>query len=149
MRAMYFRSLRLPSVYSMGLSPEPAGDLDRINIGLLPPRALVACAMHRPMMPSAERDRELIADLAAKRPGLGKSEVVGIGGLTAAHETRLLGDVAQVLPVAVAPRSSDCEHALVDALRSSRVGAFGLGYHLRLGSPRQRRIIVRECSRLG
>src|SRR5437660_11245755 len=110
-----YDALRPPPSPPVRLSPESAGNPDRIDAGLLPPRALVACAMHRPMMPSAERDRELIADLAAKRPGLGKSEVVGIGGLTAAHETRLLGDVAQVLPVAVAPRSSDCEHALVGA----------------------------------
>jgi hypothetical protein len=33
--------------------------------------------MHRPMMPAAEWDRELNADLAAERAGLGKSEVVG------------------------------------------------------------------------
>ena len=132
MRAMYFRSLRLPPVYSMGLFPEPAGDLDRINIGLLPPRALVACAMHCPMMPAAERDRELIADLAAKRTGLGKSEVVGIGGLTAAHETRLLGDVAQVLPVAIAPRGGNSEDALVDALCLTGVGAVGGVNYLRL-----------------
>src|SRR5258708_5064453 len=33
--------------------------------------------MHCMMMPAAEWDRELIADLAAERTGLGKSEVVG------------------------------------------------------------------------
>src|SRR6516162_8165038 len=111
--------------------PEPAGDLDRVDAGLAPPRALVAGAMHRPMMPSTERDRELIADLAAERTGLGKSEVVGIRWLAAAHQTRLLGDVAQVLPVSIAPRGSHREDALVDALRSSRVGAFGSGNHPR------------------
>ena len=54
--------------------------------------------MHRPMMPAAEWDRELITDLAAERAGLRKSEMVGIGGLAAAHEARLLDDIAQVLP---------------------------------------------------
>jgi len=58
--------------------------------------------MHRTVMPPTERDRELIADLAAERAGLGESEVVGIRRLAAAHETRLLGDIAQVLPVAIA-----------------------------------------------
>ena len=48
------------------------------------------------MMPSTERDRELIADLAAERAWRRKSEVVGVRGLAAAHETRLLGDVVQV-----------------------------------------------------
>ena len=40
------------------------------------------------MMPAAEWDRELIAHLAAERARLRESEVMGIGGLAAAHETR-------------------------------------------------------------
>jgi len=99
--------------------------------------------MHRPMMPATERDRELITDLAAERTRLGKSEVVGIRWLAAAHETCLLGDIAQVLPVAIATRRGDRQHALVDALRLSRVGSFRRDYHLRLGNPWQRRIIAR------
>src|SRR5262249_56145956 len=66
------------------------------------------------MMPATERDREFIADLAAERTGLGKSEVVWVRGLAAAPETRLLGDIAQVLPVAIATRSRDREDALID-----------------------------------
>src|SRR5262249_9510701 len=104
--------------------------------------------MHRTVMPAAERDRELIADLAAERTGLGESEVVGVRRLAAAHETRLLGDVAKVLPVAIATRSSDREDALVDALRLTGVGAFGGGNHLRPLNLRQRKIIVRG-SRIG
>ena len=87
--------------------------------------------MHRAMMPAAEGDRELIADLAAERTGLRKSEVVGVRGLAAADETRLLGDIAQMLPVAIAPRGSDREDALVDALRLIRVGGFSDGIQLR------------------
>src|SRR6516162_3012622 len=105
--------------------------------------------MHRTVMPAAERDREFIADLAAEGTGLGKSEVVGIRRLAAAHETRLLGDIAQMLPVAIATRRSDRENALVDALRWTSVSAFGGGNHLRLGNLRHRMIIVRGCSRLG
>ena len=86
--------------------------------------------MHRTMMPATEGDRELIADLAAERTGLGKSEMVGIRGLAAADETRLLGDIAQMLPVAIAPRGSDREDALVDALRLTQVRAFSGGNHL-------------------
>src|SRR5260370_35460610 len=71
--------------------------------------------MHRTMMPATERDRELVADVAAECTGLREAEVVGIRRLTAAHETRLLGDIAQVLPVAITPRRSDREDALVDA----------------------------------
>src|SRR5262249_25352108 len=105
--------------------------------------------MHRTMMPTTERDCEFIADLAAERTGLGKSEVVGVRGLAAAQETRLLGDIAQMLPVAIAPRGRDREDALVDALRLASVSAFGGGNPLRPGHLRHRRIIVRGCSRLG
>jgi len=72
--------------------------------------------MHRAVMAAAEWDRELIAELAAERAGLGEPEVVGVRGLAAAQETGLLGDVAKVLPVAIAPRGCDREDALVDAL---------------------------------
>jgi hypothetical protein len=46
--------------------------------------------MHCTMMPATERNRELIADLAAERTWLGKSEVVRVRGLAAADEARLL-----------------------------------------------------------
>src|SRR5438128_5430109 len=100
-------------------------------------------------MPAAEWDRELIADLAAERARLSKSEVVGVRGLAAAQETRLLGDIAQVLPVAIATRGSDREDALVDALRLTSVCALGGGNHLGRSNRRHRRIIVRGCGRLG
>jgi len=64
--------------YSARVHPEPAGNLDRVDASLPPPRALVARAMHRPVMPATERDRELIADLAAECAGLGEAQVVGI-----------------------------------------------------------------------
>ena len=99
--------------------------------------------MHRTMMAATKWDRELIADLAAQRTGLGKSEVMGVRGLAAAQETRLVGDIAQLLPVAIATRGRDREDALVDALRLIRVGAFGGSSHLRSGNLRHRRLIVR------
>ena len=43
-----------------------------------PPPALVVGAMRRPMMPSTERDRELITDLAAERTGLREPEMMGV-----------------------------------------------------------------------
>jgi hypothetical protein len=98
------------------------------------------------VMSAAEWDRKLIADLAAERTGLGKSEVVGVRRLAAAHETCLLGDIAQVLAVAIAPRGSDSEHALINALRLTLVGGFGGGDHLRPFDLRHRRIMVRGCS---
>ena len=64
--------------YSARRLPESAGNLDRVYTGLPPPRALIARAVHRAMMPAAEWDRELIADLAAERTGLGETEVVRV-----------------------------------------------------------------------
>jgi hypothetical protein len=105
--------------------------------------------MHSTMMPATERDREFIADLATERARLGESEVVGVRGLAAAHQTRLLGDIAKVLPVAIAPRGGNSEHALVDALRVSSVGVFvGKGL-LRPSNLRHRRPIVRRRRRIG
>jgi hypothetical protein len=101
------------------------------------------------MMPPAQWDRELIADLAAERTRLGKSEVVGVRGLAAANDARLLGDIAKVLPVAIAPRGRDREDALVDALGLTRAGAFGGSNHLRPFNLRRCRIIVRGGSRSG
>jgi hypothetical protein len=86
--------------------------------------------MRRTMMPATEWDRELVADLAAERTRLRESEVMGIRGFAAAHETRLLGDVAKVLPVAIATRGSDREGAFVDALRFTSLGVLGGRDHL-------------------
>src|SRR5262249_59179887 len=77
------RSLGPLRSYSARRLPEPAGNLDRVYAGLPPPRALVARAVHRPMMPATERDRELIADLAAERTGLRGTELVAMGRLAA------------------------------------------------------------------
>src|SRR5262249_57126623 len=96
----------------------------RATAGVTPPDAFAAAEMDRPMTPAAKWDREFIADLAAERTGLGETEMVRIRGLAAAHETRLLGDVAKVLPVAIATRRSDREDALVDALRLASIDVF-------------------------
>ena len=88
------------------------------------------------MVPSAERDSELVTYLAAQRAGLGESKMVGVRGFAAAQQTRLLSDVAEVLPVAIATRGRDRENALVDALRLTSVDACGGGDHMRAGNLR-------------
>src|SRR5262245_32219737 len=91
------------------------------------------------MMTAAQRDRELIADFAAERAGLGKSEMVGIGWFAAADKARLLHDISEVLPVAIAARSSNRQDAFVDALRLSLIGGCAGGDHLRPGNERHPR----------
>src|SRR5262249_12390205 len=138
-----------PGSQSARLLPQPAGNLARVNAGLPPPCALITRAMHCTMMPAAEWDCELIADLAAERTRLGKTEVVGVRGLAAADEARLTGDVAQMLPVAIAPRRSDRENALVDALRLIRGGGFGADAFLQPSRRSQLIIIVRRSISFG
>ena len=73
--------------------------------------------MNRAVMGPAERDREFIAGLAAERPRLHVAKMMRVGWLAAAHQARLLGDIAKVFPVAIATRGGDREDALVDAVR--------------------------------
>ena len=98
-----------------GLSPELTGDFDGVDPGRRPPGLLIAGAMDRAMMRAAERDGEFIADFAAERPRLQVAEMMRIGLLAAADETRLSGNIAKVLGVSIAPRRRNDEHALVDA----------------------------------
>jgi hypothetical protein len=104
-------------IIKAGLLPEPAGHLNGIDAGRLPPGLLVAGAMNRAVMRAAERYGEFIAHLSAERPRLKVAKMMRIGLLAAAYETRLLGNIAKVLPVAIAARCSDGKYALVDAVR--------------------------------
>ena len=110
-----------------GLSPQPTGDLNGVDARRLPPGPLVAGAMDRAVMRAAERDGEFVARFAAKRPWLQVAKMMRIGLFAAADETCLLGNVAQVLPVTIASRRGNREHALVDALRLIRAGDSGAG----------------------
>jgi hypothetical protein len=65
--------------------PEPAGNLDRINAKVVPPRRLVAALVKITMMPSAERHHPLVADFSAEGLWLCETEVMGIGRLLAAQ----------------------------------------------------------------
>jgi hypothetical protein len=99
-----------------GLSPEATSDFDGVDTSRLPPNLLVAGAMHRAMVGAAQRNGEFIAHLAAERPRLQVAKMVRMRLFAAADEARLLRDITKVLSVPIAPRCSDCEHALVDAV---------------------------------
>ena len=99
-----------------GLSPELTGGLDGVDAGRLPPGLLVAGAMDRAVMRAAERDGEFIAHFAAERPRLQVAKMMWIGLFAAADEARLLANIAKVLPIAIAPRCGNGEHALIDAV---------------------------------
>ena len=70
-----------PPFIEVGVFPKFAGDLDWIDAGRLPPRALVAGAVDRRMMDTAEWYGEFIAGLAAERARLQVAKVMRIGWL--------------------------------------------------------------------
>ena len=84
----------------MAVEPERPSCGRRIRINLLPPRRLVTAAMNFAMVSAAERYRELVAHLAAKRPILGKAQMMRIGRRAAADQTWLLGHEPHVFAVA-------------------------------------------------
>src|SRR5262249_40815811 len=110
------RPLMLLRIIEPGLSPELAGNLNGVDAGRLPPGLLVAGAMDRAVMRAAEGHGEFVTRFAAKRPRLQVAKMMRIRLVAGADETCLLGDITQVLPVTIAPRSCKDEHALVDAV---------------------------------
>lgn len=72
--------------------------------------------MQLPMVPAAERHRELIAYFEADCPGLGKPQVMRIAWLPAADQARLRGDKLQMRLVTEPLRFREGELALVDTV---------------------------------
>ena len=54
----------------MRLEPHGAGRNGRIYSYLPPPRDFIAAIVQLAMMPTTQRDRELVADLASESPAL-------------------------------------------------------------------------------
>ena len=104
----------------MSLLPKTTCDLDRIDLQILPPSDLVAGLMELPMVAAAKRNGELITDLETDRPGLREAQVMRIGWLSPAYQTRLGGHEFQVRLVAQALRLGNGELALIDFVRRQR-----------------------------
>ena len=73
----------------MGLFPKMLGGFQRVDFESFPPRDLIAGLMKLPMMASTKRDGELVADLEPERPRLCKPQMMRIGRLPSADQTRL------------------------------------------------------------
>ena len=101
--------------FRMRLSPQLFGDLERLDLSLVPPGDLVAGLMQLAMMATAEGNGELIADLETKGARLGEAEVMRVARLPAADQTGLRGDKPKVRLVAQPLWLGDRKHALVDA----------------------------------
>ena len=98
----------------MRLPPQLQGNIHGLEFLFIPPNPFIAEAVQFAMMTAAERDGELIADLHADGPRLGKAQMVGIGWLPAADETGLRGHKLKVSLVAQPLGLGDSELALVD-----------------------------------
>ena len=86
--------------------PQGACRNGRIYSHLPQPPRFIATAMHLAMMSSTQGDRELIADLATKSPGLGETQMMRVRRAATADKTRLLGDIANMLAIANTARFS-------------------------------------------
>jgi LssY C-terminus len=82
--------------------PKALGDLERCYSDSGPPATLVTGTVELAVMFSAERHGEFIARLAAERPWLGKSQVMGIARHALTDQARLRGNQGKVSLVAAA-----------------------------------------------
>ena len=101
-------------------SPEPSRRLNGIDSLSTPPGLLISEAMVVPVMRSAQRYGEFVADLASHRAGLGEPQVVGVSGTSPANQTGLRRHELEVGLVTEPTRLADREYAFVD-LRGSSV----------------------------
>jgi hypothetical protein len=62
----------------MAFQPQGTRGNGRINAHLFPPRHFIATAVDLAMMATTQGDRELIADFAAERPRLRKSQMMSV-----------------------------------------------------------------------
>jgi hypothetical protein len=69
--------------------PKPLGDLQCVDLQILPPDHLIAGLMQLPMMTAAKGYGELVADFEAQGSRLRKSQVIRIGRLAPADQAWL------------------------------------------------------------
>jgi hypothetical protein len=77
------------------------------------------------MMSTAQRDRKLIADLAAKCRWLRESKMMGVRRASATNETGLFGDGFDMFAVTNATRGWHQQYASIDCPGSSFPASFG------------------------
>ena len=100
----------------MGFEPKLAGGDGRIDPGFAPPSGLITMTMKLAVMTTTERHGELVTDLAAERPVLGKAQVMGVARFTTADQTSLLRHKAHMVAIADAPRLRMGKDGLIDGV---------------------------------
>ena len=76
----------------MRLLPKPLRDFHRFDFVVLPPSHFVAGLVQLPVMPTAERHGELIADFQANAARLRKSQMMWVARLPTTDQARLRCD---------------------------------------------------------
>ena len=102
-------------------NPEYPRRRDGIDSSSLPPGNFVAEAMVVPMMGSAQRYGEFVADLASHRAGLGEPQMVGVRRASPANQARLRGHELEMRLVTMPAGLADHKLAFLD-LGGSCVG---------------------------
>jgi hypothetical protein len=98
----------------MRFKPERTRGCSGIDSDIAPPCDFVATPVNFAMMASAQGHGEFVADLAGKRAGLSKAQMMSIAGPPSANEASLSGNMFDVVPVAHPPLFRERQHALVD-----------------------------------
>jgi hypothetical protein len=113
----------------MCFKPKRASGGGRIDGGLLPPCSFITSSMNLAVMAPAQRNGELIADLAPECAVLCKTKMMGIRRAPAAYQTLLFSYKLDVFLVTEAPRLGIGQLALIDAIGNGCPGGppFGLG----------------------
>jgi hypothetical protein len=119
----------------MCCQPKASGRGEGVDTGRLPPCRFIAVPMDFAMVSTAQRDDELVADLAAKSLALGEAKMMRVGRAATADQAWLLGDMADMLAVADAARLSKAKRALVDRFG---FGALSLCMSRLCAAPRRR-----------
>src|ERR1035441_5591845 len=101
----------------MALFPKPLGDLNRVDIQVVPPGHFVASLVQLTMMAAAERNGELIADFQAQGSGLRKAQVMRIGRLTPTDKTGLRRNKPQMAFVTKAFGFCNRQNAFINLAR--------------------------------
>jgi len=108
------RRLFLTHPQRMASQPQRASRIGGVDTSISPPCGFVAAPVHLAMVPAAEWNRELIADLAAECSTLRKAKVVGVRRPAATNQARLLGHESNVISVTHPARFRHGQHALVN-----------------------------------
>ena len=98
----------------MALFPKPSGDVQRLDLPILPPGHLIAGLMQLPMMASAKGDGEFVADFHADGARLGEPQVMRVAGLSSTDQARLGRNEVEVRPITYALWLRDRKGAFVD-----------------------------------